>query len=67
MKMDERLATLKLEGQTSGRTTLTGRIVLERYNLAETDPDLKSIDELLIKHFRRVESFMHPRRPAQSA
>ena len=63
MKMDERLTTLKLEGQTSGRTTLTGRIVLERYNLADTDPDLKPIDELMIKHFRRVESFMHARRP----
>lgn len=63
VKMDDRLATLKMEGQSNGRTTLTGRIVLERYNLADTDPDRKPIDEILIKHFRRVESFMHPRRP----
>jgi 3-hydroxyacyl-[acyl-carrier-protein] dehydratase len=60
---DERLATFKIEGQQSGRTTLTGRLVLERYNLAELDPDRAAIDELLIKHFRRLDTIIRPIRP----
>jgi 3-hydroxyacyl-[acyl-carrier-protein] dehydratase len=68
VKLDERLATLKMVGRMNERTTLTGRLVLERYNLADTNPERKPIDEILIKHFRRVESFIHSRRPtAQNA
>jgi 3-hydroxyacyl-[acyl-carrier-protein] dehydratase len=63
VKKDERLATFKIEGQQSGRTTLTGRLVLERYNLAELDPDRAAIDELLIKHFRRLDTIIRPNRP----
>src|SRR5688572_9104122 len=34
LKKDERFATLKVEGAMGERTTLSGRLVLERYNLA---------------------------------
>ena len=64
LKIDHRLATLKMEGQTNGRTTVTGRIELQRYNLAETHPEQQPIDELLIQHFRRMETFMFFHRPA---
>ena len=44
-KKDDRLATLKVEGQIGDRPTLSGRLVLERYNLADRDPGPTAIDE----------------------
>src|SRR6266480_6457996 len=48
LKKDDRLATMKVEGQVAGRQTLSGRIVLERYNLTDRDPALREIDEKII-------------------
>jgi 3-hydroxyacyl-[acyl-carrier-protein] dehydratase len=62
VKKDDRLATFKMEGQQSGRQTLTGRLVLERYNLAERDPDQAAIDEQLKKHFRRLATIIRVNR-----
>jgi len=67
VKKDDRLATMKMEGFVNGRQAVSGRLVLERYNLADTDPDRRSIDELLIKHFRRIEQFTNPRRRDNAA
>lgn len=67
LKKDDRLATLKMEGHTSGRQALSGRIVLERYNLADRDPEKRAIDELLIKHFRRLEKIILPNRLTATA
>ena len=67
VKKDDRLATLKMEGQVNGRQALSGRLVLERYNLADTNPDRRAIDELLIKHFRRVETIILPNRSIAAA
>ena len=64
LKKDDRFASLKMEGQTSGRIALTGRLELQRYNLADTNPERESIDKLLIEHFRRMETFMFSRRSA---
>jgi 3-hydroxyacyl-[acyl-carrier-protein] dehydratase len=64
IKKDDRLATLKMEGQVNGSQALSGRIVLERYNLADTDPDRGLIDEHLIKHWRRLETILRSTRPA---
>ena len=44
VKQDERLSTLKVEGRIGDRTTLSGRLVLERYNLADNDPDKAGLD-----------------------
>lgn len=60
VKKDERLATLKVEGQIGGRQTLSGRIVLQRYNLADRDPALQAIDEKIIRHFRRAQNLLLP-------
>jgi 3-hydroxyacyl-[acyl-carrier-protein] dehydratase len=62
IKKDDRQATFKMEGQQSGRQTLSGRLVLERYNLADRDPEKRPIDELLIRHFRRLEKILIPNR-----
>jgi 3-hydroxyacyl-[acyl-carrier-protein] dehydratase len=66
IKKDDRLATLKMEGQVNGNQALSGRIVLERYNLVDTDPDRRLIDEHLIKHWRRLETILRSIRPPAS-
>src|SRR3954447_10697765 len=53
VKKDDRFATMKVDGQIDGRQTLSGRIVLERYNLTERDPILRATDERIINHFRK--------------
>lgn len=52
MDKEDRLATFKISGFVEERTTLSGRIVLERYNLVDTSPDLADIDERLRIYFR---------------
>ena len=52
VKQDERLATFKVIGHVEGRTTLSGRLVLERYNLADNDPNKAEIDEQIKERFR---------------
>lgn len=66
LKKDDRLATFKMDGQMNGRSALTGRLQLERYNLADTNPERQPIDEILIEHFRRMQTFMLPNRPTPS-
>jgi 3-hydroxyacyl-[acyl-carrier-protein] dehydratase len=67
IKKDDRQATFKMEGQQSGRQTLSGRLVLERYNLADREPEKRPIDELLIRHFRRLETILNPNRTNTTA
>ena len=61
VQQDERLATFKVEGQMGDRSTLSGRLVMERYNLAESDPAQRSTDEELKNYFRRVAQLLLPR------
>lgn len=58
IKRDERLATLSVEGQIEGRPTLSGRLVLERYNLADRNPEQKATDQQLKQYFRRVQQVL---------
>jgi hypothetical protein len=43
------------------RPTLSGRLVIERYNLAESDPAQRSTDEDLKNYFRQVAKLLLPR------
>jgi 3-hydroxyacyl-[acyl-carrier-protein] dehydratase len=63
IKKDDRLATMKVEGQMGSEPTLSGRLVLERYNLADRDPDKQLVDQQLIQYFRRVQKILLPTRP----
>ena len=54
VKQDERFATFKIEGRIGDRPTLSGRLVLERYNLADRDPNERATDQELEQEFRRV-------------
>lgn len=53
MKKEERLATFKVSGTISDRPSLSGRIVLERYNLADDDPELADTDARLRGYFKK--------------
>ncbi|MEX2092822.1 MAG: beta-hydroxyacyl-ACP dehydratase [Pirellulales bacterium] len=61
VKQDERLATFTVEGQMGDRPTLSGRLVIERYNLAESDPAERTTDEELKNYFRRIAKLLLPR------
>lgn len=61
VKLEERLATMKVEGLVGDRTTLSGRIVLERYNLAEENPEQQIIDDRLKQFFRRAQNVLLPK------
>jgi 3-hydroxyacyl-[acyl-carrier-protein] dehydratase len=67
LKKDERFATLKVEGAMGERTTLSGRLVLERYNLADHDPQQQTIDDQLTQYFRRVRNVLLDARLASVA
>jgi 3-hydroxyacyl-[acyl-carrier-protein] dehydratase len=60
LKQDERQTTLKVEGQLGDRAALSGRVVLERYNLADRDPEKRAIDEQLKQYFRRAMKVLLP-------
>ena len=54
IKKDERLATFKVEGKVGDDTTLSGRIVLERYSLVDSDPLQESTDTRVRSYFSKV-------------
>ncbi len=60
VSQDERFATVKVDGQISNRTTLSGRLVLERYNLADSDPTKLPIDQKLTTYFQRWHKILLP-------
>ncbi|MEM6799201.1 MAG: 3-hydroxyacyl-ACP dehydratase FabZ family protein [Planctomycetota bacterium] len=53
VKKEERLATFKVSGTIGEKTSLSGRIVLERYNLADTDPAMADVDYRLRSYFEK--------------
>lgn len=67
LKKDDRTATFKVEGQIGDRQTLSGRLVLERYNLADRDPVHRDTDQKIIQHFRRMQTLILPAALAPAA
>ena len=55
---------LKASGTVDGERAVSGRIVLERFNLAERDADLGRIDEALIDSLRELFSVLY--RPSEN-
>lgn len=65
LKKDERDATLKVTGTVEGRTSLTGRLVLERYNLGDSDSEQAEVDRHVLRHLKNIEAVMrHAATPA---
>ncbi len=67
LKKDDRLATFKVDGRVGERPTLSGRIVLQRYNLVDCDSALRDVDEKIIQHFRRTQKLLLPTALAAAA
>jgi 3-hydroxyacyl-[acyl-carrier-protein] dehydratase len=67
IKREERLATFKVEGQLGDRPTLSGRIVLETYNLRERNPEKLVIDRKLETKFRKTLAALMPAKIAEKA
>ena len=57
-KIDERFVNLKFQGDVEGRVSVTGRLVLERYNLADSDPTQQGLDDRMIARLRDSESLL---------
>ena len=53
LKQDERETKVKAQGTLDGRKTVSGRLVLARFNLAETDPQRAMIDEATKTELRK--------------
>jgi 3-hydroxyacyl-[acyl-carrier-protein] dehydratase len=54
LKQDESLTTLKTQGTIGGNLAVNGRLVLERFNLADRYPSRKSTDPYLRAELRGV-------------
>jgi len=55
---DERFVKIKFQGEVNGRLSVSGRLVLERYNLAERDPGQAALDQRMIAHQRSTETLL---------
>lgn len=60
LKQDESTTTLKVQATVEGRVAVTGRLVLERYNLAERHPSRAATDPYLRNKMRQVLSRLLP-------
>jgi 3-hydroxyacyl-[acyl-carrier-protein] dehydratase len=67
IKREERLATFKVEGQIGDRPTLSGRLVLETYNLGDRNPDRRITDRKLETNFRTTLKILMPAAAAAKA
>ena len=47
-KSDERLTHFRFEGEVEGRVSVSGRLILERFNLADSDPLQAGLDLRMI-------------------
>jgi len=54
LKQDGRLTTLKTQGTIDGNVAVNGRLVLDRFNLAERYPNRRNTDPYLRAEMRQV-------------
>ena len=66
VKQDESLTTLKVQGTVEGNVAVHGRLVLERFNLAERYPALKDTDPYMRAQLRPVLASLLPAAGAAS-
>ncbi len=55
---EQRYVKMKFQGTVEGRLSVSGRIVLERYNLADEDPRQSDLDRRMIAHQRSTEAIL---------
>lgn len=64
---DGRLTKVKASGSVGDRTSLTARLVLERYNLAERIPYGDAVDARVRAEMRKLWAILHPGGRQQAA
>ncbi|MBV9125724.1 MAG: hydroxymyristoyl-ACP dehydratase [Planctomycetes bacterium] len=52
------LATLKGKGEVENNQTVSARLVLEKYNLRDRNPDLQATDAKILSHLRGVHTLL---------
>lgn len=60
LSQDERTTKVKASGSVGDRTSLTARLVLERYNLADVRPHGAALDARVRAEMRRLWSILYP-------
>lgn len=65
LKQDEQTTTFKTQGSVDGNIHVSARLILERYNLAETNPDDEPLDERARNEMRSL--FQRLYRPLTAA
>ena len=56
---DERQVKFKAQGTVAGVTCASARLVLERYNLADTSSDRRHVDEFINQKMRELYSVLY--------
>ena len=67
LSQDETTTKVKASGTVGGRTSLTARLVLERYNMADRLPHGAAIDVRVRSEMRKLWSILHPTARAAGA
>ena len=60
LSQTEELTKLKAQGIVDGQTSVSGRLVLERYNLADTRPGRAHVDETVRQQMRAQFALLYP-------
>lgn len=55
---DDRHVKLKFQGEVEGRLSVSGRLILERYNLADENPSQADLDRRMIEYQRGTEELL---------
>lgn len=53
-EMNGRFCTIKGAGAVDGKSCVSAKLTLERFNLAERNPDMAANDELRVRHAREL-------------
>ncbi|HVC96506.1 MAG TPA: 3-hydroxyacyl-ACP dehydratase FabZ family protein [Pirellulales bacterium] len=59
---DEHTVKVKAHGEVDGVQTVSARLVLARYNLADDDPRRAETDQVIVQELRKLSALLH--RPA---
>ena len=57
-KKDDRYTNFRFQGTVEGRVSVSGRLVLERLNISDTNPDKGDIDARIIEYQRGTEKLL---------
>ncbi len=60
MKQDDRFVKLKCQGEVGDQIAVRGRLVLERYNLADDKSENVAIDKYILRNLQRKFRLLYP-------